>query len=110
MYIYDTNIYVMLHFGILQQKCQVGDCGGEERGDQAAIDLLLIGVNFLWMIILKFLKNYREETRSRHNCVSPQGVDVTIKDLEADLKKETISYYARSSLYYELYTRSSRQL
>ena len=57
----------MLHFGILQQKCQVGDCGGEERGDQAAIDLILIGVNFLWMTILKFF------------------LSITVKKPEADI-------------------------
>ena len=70
----------MGHLGILQKKGQVGQLGRQKRGDQPTIHLI---VNFFGK---KSSKDYREESTSWHNCMSSQGVDVTIKDLEADLK------------------------
>ena len=73
-------IALVVQLSVLQEKNQVGDGGGQKRGDQPTIHLI---VNFFGK---KSSKDYREESTSWHNCMSSQGVDVTIKDLEADLK------------------------
>ena len=70
----------MGNLSILQKKGQVGQRGRQKRGDQPTIHLI---VNFFGK---KSSKDYREESTSWHNCMSSQGVDVTIKDLAADLK------------------------